>query len=189
MHITITILLILFIILGTFDGLYFHLYKYRLHLVPSARREHLIHTLRAFVFVPLSLLLFVYNSSGLFLWTAIALVIADAYLELIDILEERKSRAPLGGITSEESAIHVFASSFKFAALLLMFTTKSADNYFSLTPWILDEPIPEHLSFVGAAFAAGSFLGGVYSLFPNFKISVCNRICPAPIAEARKSPL
>lgn len=186
MNITITVLLIFFIILGTFDGLYFHLYKYRLHLLPAARREHMIHTLRAFVFVPLSILLFVINSSGPLLWAAIVLVAFDAYLELIDILEERKSRAPIGGITGEESAIHVFASSFKFAAILLMFTTKSADNYFSMSPLILDEPVPFHLSIVGAAFAAGSFFGGVYSLFPDFKISVCNRICPAPMVESRK---
>ncbi len=50
--------MVLFIALGTFDGLYFHLIKYKLHLLPAARREHLIHTARAFVFVPLSLLLF-----------------------------------------------------------------------------------------------------------------------------------
>lgn len=183
---TITILLVLFVILGTFDGLYFHLYKYRLHLLPAARREHIIHTLRAFVFVPLSILLFVYNSSGLFLWAAIALVLVDAYLELIDILEERKSRAPLGGITGEESAIHVFASSFKFAAVLLMFSTKSADNYFSISPLILDEAMPLQLTIVGVAFAAGSFLGGVYSMFPSFKVSVCSRICPATIVDGRK---
>jgi hypothetical protein len=130
MYTTISVLVLLFIILGTFDGLYFHLWKYKLHLLPAARREHIIHTARAFVFVPLSTLLFVYNSAGILLWTAVALLLADAYLELIDILEERKSRAPLGGITSEESAIHVFASS---------------------------------------------------SLFPNFKIRVCTRICPGPL--------
>lgn len=183
MIITITVLLVLFIILGTFDGLYFHLFKYKLHLLPAARREHIIHTLRAFVFVPLSVLLFVYNSSGAFLWIAMALVVLDAYLELIDILEERKSRASFGGISSEESAIHVFASSFKFAAILLMFVSKDWSSYFSLTPVVLPEPLPLPLSLIGAAFALGSFLGGIYSLFPEFKVSVCCRISPGEVAS------
>ena len=82
----------------------------------------LIHTARAFVFVPLSVLLFVYNSSGLLLWAAIALIIGDAYLELIDILEERKSRASFGGI---------------------------------------------------------------YSMFPKFKVTVCSRICPGDLHTAK----
>jgi hypothetical protein len=77
MYTAATILLGLFCALGVFDGLYFHLYKYKLHLYPSARREHLIHTLRAFVFVPMSFLLFVLNTGGLLLYLAIALVVLD----------------------------------------------------------------------------------------------------------------
>lgn len=177
MYITISVLMIFFIVLGTFDGLYFHLWKYKLHLLPAARREHIIHTARAFVFVPLSFLLFVYNSAGLLLWTAIALLILDTYLELIDILEERKSRAPLGGIPSEESAIHVFASSFKFAAIILLLTTKPASAYLTLDIWLIEEPLPMYLSYIGTAFALGSLGGGIYSLFPNFKIRVCTSIC------------
>ena len=94
--------------------------------------------------------------------------------------------APLGGITSEESAIHVFASSFKFAAVLLMFTTKSAESDISLTPFVLAEQLPSLLKTVGSAFAMGSFFGGVYSLFPNFKLSVCHRICPARMLDETK---
>lgn len=180
MYTTVSVLVVLFIILGSFDGLYFHLWKYKLHLLPSARREHIIHTIRAFVFVPLSFLLFVNNSAGLLLWSAIALLVLDAYLELIDILEERKSRAPLGGITSEESAIHVFASSFKFAAIILLLTTKPSSAYLSLSPWTLEELLPAPLMYIGAAFALGSLGGGIYSLFPEFKIKVCTTICPGP---------
>lgn len=184
MFTTITVLLILFIILGTFDGLYFHLFKYRLHLIPAARREHLIHTARAFVFVPISLLLFVYNSSGLLLWLGIVLVALDGYLELLDILEERKSRASLGGISSEEAAIHVFASSFKFAAILLLLSTKDSSAYMSLHPTLLEQSLPIPLAFTGIAFAIGSFLGGIYSLFPTFKVKVCTRICPEPYTNS-----
>jgi len=176
--------MIFFIVLGTFDGLYFHLWKYKLHLLPAARREHSIHTARAFVFVPLSFFLFVYNSAGLLLWTAIGLLVVDAYLELIDILEERKSRAPLGGITSEESAIHVFASSFKFAAIILLLATKPESAYLSLTPYLIDEPLPLYLTYIGTTFAIGSLGGGIYSLFPNFKIRVCTSICPPKTINA-----
>lgn len=187
MYTTIMVLMVLFIVLGTFDGLYFHLFKYKLHLLPAARREHIIHTVRAFVFVPLSLLLFVYNTAGILLWTAIALILLDAYLELIDILEERKSRASFGGISGEESAIHVFASSFKFAAVILMLSTKTTADFFSLTPTFASEPLPETLSLIGVAFAVGSFLGGIYSLFPEFKISVCSKICPGELSAVKST--
>lgn len=177
MFIVVSVLLVLFCILGIFDGLYFHIYKYKLHLVPEARREHAIHTIRGFIFVPIALLLFVFNTGGPLLYLGIVLVVLDAYLELIDILEEKRSRAPLGGITPEESAIHVFASSFKFAAVTLVLTTKSVENFSWNSPSLLAEPLPDYLGIIGCLFALGSLGGGILSLFPEYKIKVCDRIC------------
>ncbi|MES2856001.1 MAG: hypothetical protein V4692_09060 [Bdellovibrionota bacterium] len=158
------ILLILFCSLGVFDGLYFHIYKYRLHEHPSSRREHQIHTLRAFVFVPLSILLFVVPSGGYLLYGAIALVLLDLALELTDILEERVSRKPLGGISSEESAIHVFASSFKFAAVVLVLVTKDSQAFSLDSPLVHGEVSFSVLPIIGALFAGGCLVGGLYSV-------------------------
>ncbi len=163
MYLICTILLVLFCLLGAFDGLYFHLFKYKLHLHPSARKEHIIHTARAFVFVPMSLLLFVFNSEGIFLYAGIFLVLVDLGLELVDILEERKSRAPLGGISSEETAIHVFASSFKLAAITTLLLTKEAAAFTTMRA-IETVPLPDYLRILGLLFAIGCLIGGIQSV-------------------------
>ena len=59
-----------------------------------------------------------------------------------------------------------------------MYSTKSMADYSISSPLFLEEPLPEFLSLIGLGFAAGSFLGGIYSLFPDFKIRVCSRVCP-----------
>jgi hypothetical protein len=164
MELATTALLILFCALGVFDGLYFHIHKYRLHEHESSKREHRIHTARAFVFVPMSLLIFVLHSGGLLLYAGIALVVFDLGLELIDILEERISRKPLGGISSEESAIHVFASSFKFAAIALVLVSKTAAAYSLQSPLLTESLSLTPLSLVGGLFALGCLAGGAHSV-------------------------
>lgn len=155
--------LVMFCILGVFDGLYFHLYKYKLHKVPEARYEHFLHTLRAFVFVPLSIIFFVVNASGLLIYFGLALMALDLFLELLDILEEQKSRKIFGGISSEESAIHVFASSFKFAAMLLVLAGKDFESYKLDAPLLGPAPMTS-LSLVGGFFAMGCLIGGIQSV-------------------------
>ena len=63
-----TISLILFVLLGAFDGIYFHMIKYKLYKHPPAQFEHFLHTLRGFLFLPIALLFFVWNSAGSLLW-------------------------------------------------------------------------------------------------------------------------
>lgn len=184
MLIVASIFLGLFCLLGAFDGLYFHLYKYRLHEVPSAKLEHQLHTARAFVFVPLAITLFVFNSAGAALYLGIFFVILDAVLELVDILIERDARAPIGGISSEETAVHVFASGFKFAAIVLVLVSKDASAYSLASPSLLAVQ-SQLLSVTGALFALGCLGGGVASValvaVPKLKtkvLSLCPTGCP-----------
>ena len=80
---------ILFALLGAFDGIYFHIYKYKLHLHPPAQFEHQIHSFRGVLFIPIVFLFFVLNSAGSLLWLGIALLAIDFVAELIDILIEK----------------------------------------------------------------------------------------------------
>ena len=43
--------LALFAAVGAYDGLYLHLWKYRLYAREESRREHALHTAVAFLFV------------------------------------------------------------------------------------------------------------------------------------------
>src|SRR6185369_8512911 len=72
------------VLLGAVDGLYFHLWKYRLYSRPETRYEHKLHTLRAFLFIPIVWLLFGKNYGGLLLWAGVLATVADLLIELLD---------------------------------------------------------------------------------------------------------
>jgi len=156
-------LLAAFCILGAFDGFYFHLYRFQLHKVPSARTEHIIHSVRALVFAPIAVLMFVLNSGGILLYIGIAAVIVDQVLEYFDIMLERDARLPLGGVPGTETVLHVFASSAKFAAIACIIASKPIDAYALSSPLMLEPSLPIELQALGSAFAAATLIGGIYS--------------------------
>lgn len=59
-----TIFLALFALVAAVDGLYFHLWKYRLYARPESVYEHKLHTVRAFLFIPIVFFLFYQNFGG-----------------------------------------------------------------------------------------------------------------------------
>ncbi|MCX6116818.1 MAG: hypothetical protein NT027_04705 [Proteobacteria bacterium] len=162
------LLLIGFIILGTFDGLYFHIIKYKLHLQPSARLEHRIHCARGMIFAPVALLTFAYRPSGLMLLFNCFLIGIDLILEIIDIFVEKKSREPLGGIAPAESVMHVFASSFRAAAIALIIVPQLLSFSFSNLveqPLFLDSSeIPDSLRIIAFGFAIVCVLGSILTI-------------------------
>jgi hypothetical protein len=158
-----TYCLALFCVLGVFDGLYFHMLRFKLHARAESRTEHLIHTVRAFVFVPIAILFFAYDTKGPALLAGLFIVVADLGLEIVDILIEKKSRETIGGISSAESAIHVFASSFRMAALAFVMSEKPLSD-FSFAGESTYIATPTHLHYLGIAFAGCTFIGGIGSL-------------------------
>jgi hypothetical protein len=161
------ICLLLFFVIGSFDGIYFHLYKYRLHEHRESRFEHGIHTLRAFVFAPIAVIFYVFNASGKILWLGIGLLVLDLFLESIDVLVEKKARQNLGGISSAESAIHILATGFKTASLAFILSVKP------LSAWSIQESFvsqsvtlqPGFVSIIGVGFATVMFFAGLSHLY------------------------
>lgn len=115
---TAAICLVLFTAIAGIDGLYFHLYRYRLYRRPQSRREHRLHTINAFLFVPLVGLLFVAAPHGLFLWLALLLFFASLIVEILDVLCEPASRRDLGGITGSEYLMHFLMAGLRFGAVV-----------------------------------------------------------------------
>lgn len=97
--------------IGAVDVLYFHLYRFRLFAQPGSVAEEITHLCRHAIFLTLLLVL----SSGGRSPERDALVFALIGLDLLngatDVLLERGSRAPLGGLPPLESLVH-FLSSF-----------------------------------------------------------------------------
>ena len=125
----------LFMVLGSVDLFYYHLWKYKLHTRPESRYEHKLHMIFAFLMVPIALLLYYQDLGGLGLWAAVVLVGAALGTELDDVLSENDSRASLGGLSSGEYALHVSLTILKVASFTFMFASKPG------SAWSFDSPV------------------------------------------------
>ena len=74
--------LILFTTIAGVDGLYFHLYRYRLYARPASLYEHKLHTVNAVLFVPQIVLLVCLRAQGLWLWLLLGLFATTVAVEV-----------------------------------------------------------------------------------------------------------
>lgn len=110
--------LVAFTAIASVDGLYFHLYRYRLYARPDSQYEHRLHTINAVLYVPLTALLFCAQPLGLWRFAALALFLASLAIEVLDVLCEERSRRTLGGLTSIEYLMHFLMSGLRFGSIL-----------------------------------------------------------------------
>ncbi len=126
--------MVIFTTIAATDGLYYHLYKYRLHERPASRLEHQLHTANVVLFMPQVFLLFWMQPRGLWLWLALAAFIASLVVEFFDVLCEPESRRDLGGLTGLEYLLHFMMAGLRFGALVPLFvSTPNADWLLSAT--------------------------------------------------------
>lgn len=131
------ILLGLFALLSALDGLYFHLWKYRLHTRAESRGEHLIHTLRSLLFPAIVLTLYAHPSVGFVLWLGVGLVVLDAGAEFWDVWIERDSREEWGGLSSAEYLLHVVLTILRTASLALNLVARPVEAWYWSTPGLV----------------------------------------------------
>ena len=132
--------------------------KYKLHEHPPIRFEHQIHTFRGLMFIPIALIFFVWNSSGVLLWLGLTLLLVDFIAEIVDIMVEKDARKELGGISSAETVIHVTATGFRMAALGIILAFKPLGAYALVN---IDHP-SQHTLVYRPCFVVG--LGMAYAL-------------------------
>lgn len=118
------IFLVFFLNLATFDGLYLHLYKYKLHAWKESRREHFLHTINAFIFPWTIFFVFLDEFKGLLLWFGVLLTLISLLVEYFDLFEENKSRESFGGLTSLEYALHMAMGSLRASYISLILVSK-----------------------------------------------------------------
>lgn len=124
------------------DGLYFHIYRYKLYARPDSLTEHWTHTLRALLFGPMVFLLFARRFGGTLLWAALLLVLVDFAVESWDVLIERDSRVTLGGLTPLEYWIHVASITTHIAAVTLVLAARSAAAWSPAAPSVMPAAWP-----------------------------------------------
>lgn len=129
--------LAIFLGLGAVDGIYLHLWRYRLHARSASRYEHRIHTIAAVLFAATLPAVFLWETGGALLWTGVGLIVADLGVSIVDMTSERDSRAELGGLSTGEYVLHMLIMSFRGAALALMLAGRPAAAWASDAPWIV----------------------------------------------------
>ena len=127
-----SIFLLLFMILGLYDGVYLHIWKYQLHTREESYFEHKTHTIRAILFPLIVWFLFI-NSDSISFWIGISLVILDLITLGIDAFSEKDSRESIGGLPRWEYTLHLFANGFHFSSIALFLGTKLTVNEFGLS--------------------------------------------------------
>jgi hypothetical protein len=142
------VLLALFSALSLLDGIYLHLIRYRLWARPESRREHLLHTARAFLFLPIAAFVLSDTTGWLFALGLAALVI-DQIVEFGDVLEENASRREIGGLPRGEYALHAALVTLRAAAVALALALRPGEA------WSLDAhgSASESLAWLGTMTA------------------------------------
>lgn len=118
------LLLISFSILGFFDGVYLHLYKYKLHVHSESRFEHYTHTLRSVFFIGILYFLYLGIENNMFFYIGLAFVLLDLVVLFIDAYVEKDSRKFMGGLPRWEYIIHLFVNGFHFAGIAVLLILK-----------------------------------------------------------------
>ena len=133
--------LAVFLVLAAVDGIYVHLWRYRLHARSASRYEHRLHTVTAVLFAGTLPTLFLWETGGVLLWAGILLIAADLAISIVDMVSERDSRAELGGLSTTEYVLHMVIMSARGAALALMLAGRPAAAWTLDAPWIVG-PMP-----------------------------------------------
>jgi hypothetical protein len=141
------VLLVLFAILGMYDGFYLHIFKYKLYQHAESKGEHITHTIRALLFPAILYFLYLRNDAFGFYLGLIFLGI-DVAVTIIDAYVEKDSRTFMGGLPRGEYIIHLLVNGFHFAAIavFLLIKIRLSDSGFTLIN--NHETIPFYNSFI-----------------------------------------
>lgn len=184
--ITLIILMVLFVLLGMYDGIYLHIFKYRLYENPDSKFEHLTHTVRAVLFPFILFFLYMQETASGF-YIGISFVALDLVTLGVDAYEEKDSRSFMGGLPRWEYIIHLFVNGFHFAAIAVFLVLKidmseggivlrnnfQLINSYSAFQWLIENLIPGAiLTSLLHIIVASNWSVGIYNKVRN-KIICC----------------
>lgn len=118
------VLLILFALLGLYDGFYLHIFKYKLYENPASRNEHITHTIRGILFPGILYFLYLRQDCTACFYIGMAFVLADIATLFADAWLEKDSRDFMGGLPRWEYIIHLFVNGFHFASIAVFLVIK-----------------------------------------------------------------
>lgn len=154
------IILMLFSLLSTWDGIYLHLFKYKLHEHEESKREHLLHTFRASLFFLILLFIYYFQSSGFWLYLGIFFIVVDYIVESLDMIIEGQSRKNIGGLSDFEYWLHGTLIMLRSLSLGLWLSSFTSERFYwnqtsikiTMTGWnlfLLEQILISTLAVVG----------------------------------------
>jgi hypothetical protein len=152
--------LLLLATIGVTDSAYYHTYKFRLFEQPSSRVETLTHIARAFAAAVTIGLLSHYRPVGGWYWLVAGVLGFDFVINVVDVVVEPKSRAPLGGLPPPEYLIHMVVMAFAGGATCTFLALGYAGR---LEPSALLAPehMPTWLVWYARVVVVGAVLSGI----------------------------
>ncbi len=169
----------LFMIVGSIDLFYFHIWKYQLHKRPESRLEHKLHMMFAFLMVPLAFFLYYQNSGGWALWAGVFFVVAALGTEMLDVFSEGDSRVSIGGLTTAEYSLHVAATILKVASFAFILSAKPVAAWDLASPAVLGS-YGWMAEMMAIQVMIGSFIVGLLHLVlvhPRVTAIGCQTVC------------
>jgi hypothetical protein len=161
------LLLAAFLPLAAYDGIYLHLWRYRLFARAESRREHFVHT-------------------AALLWIAVGLVAIAQLVALADLVSERDSRASLGGLSTTEYLLHVVIMSLRTASIALILAARPEGAWSLESAWRVGE-LDGFVRMLGIQAAAGGVVMAALHLWLCAPRWTASRPIGAAVATGRAS--
>lgn len=141
--------------IGSIDGLYYHLYKFRLFERRTSRLEEVTHLIRFATFATGLWILAGHRPAGGWFWALAAIFTVEFVDSMTDVICEPRSRRDLGGIPPVEYAVHMcagMATAAGWASFLILGWSAHA----APTALLPAESMPAWLVWGGRATALGA---------------------------------
>jgi hypothetical protein len=132
-----TIIQILFLAVAAFDALYFHFYKYKLHILKIAKKEQVLHTLNSILFPFTIAGFFVFQATGIYFGITLAAYFMTFAIEIFDVATEKQSRIPFGGLSALEGVLHFSMALLRALVLGIVIVAQTSEERTpSLPSWV-----------------------------------------------------
>lgn len=167
-------------LLGAFDTLYYHEFKYRLPVHgPKVGGELRLHAFRDFVYGLLFLTLPFFKWQGFLVLVLIALIILEICITIWDFNIEVVERADIGGVANEERGLHLVMA-VVYGFFLAHLAPYLVDWFYLPTGWANQESLPYWIKGTALLFGCGVLLSGLRDFmasrgFPSFQRDLFGR--------------
>ncbi len=168
--VTLIVLVVLFAILAFIDGVFLHLYKYRLYAHSESKFEHLTHTIRAFLFLGIVYFLYYKIEYNSFFYFGLLLVAIDIIVLTVDAYVEKDSRTFMGGLPRWEYILHLFVNGFHFAgiAVILIIKIRLTENGIMFNSSFQNAASFDIFRIISLNLMPGAFVIALLHILPYF---------------------